>query len=201
MPSVREAILAELKRLYEAKGPQAHILAENLSAYGPDVGEFRTALNQLLAEKLISGVTIDGGRVAVALAPSAYGSLERPPGSNIVTVSIGQGGQLVGNVVTGIGSTQTANVRAGSSGHDLQERISELQQLVEKLVAGLPSETDKIDVRAQAETFVAEAQKPIPSKKLLSITGEGLLGAAKTVATLAYPVTKAVEAIIHIVSP
>ncbi|MBX9602631.1 MAG: hypothetical protein K2X35_16625 [Bryobacteraceae bacterium] len=65
----REEILAELTRLYNAKGPQNYFYADTLKCFEAGKEGFLVALNQLIHEKRILTISSQDGRVAVALNP------------------------------------------------------------------------------------------------------------------------------------
>jgi hypothetical protein len=63
------------------------------------------------------------------------------------------------------------------------------------LVTRLPTDDTKNQVTQQLATFIDQAKKESPSRSLLSVTEDGLIEAAKTVAEMVPAVTSVVTAV------
>jgi hypothetical protein len=66
----RKAILRDLYKFYEIKGPNNYAMADTLKTFKPGDYEYLNTLNQLLGEGLILGVEGPHKRVAITLNPN-----------------------------------------------------------------------------------------------------------------------------------
>lgn len=191
----RDAILAELRTLYYAKGPKNFAAADTLRCFSPDDDRFLVALNQLLAERKVIGIEAPDGRMGVALNPSEHADAGAAV-QNIVTMNLGDGASITGPFAVGQTITQSYAAAASAPTDELRQHLENLVVAVGKLVEETQSVDDTHDIAANLETFVQQANKEVPSRRLLKVTGEGLIEAAKTVASMAEPITKSVKAVL-----
>ncbi len=78
----RKAILRELYKFYEDKGPNNFAVAHTLKAFSPGNKKFLTAVNQLLEERLINGSKVPlyvdpDGVLAIAINPVSLVDIKR----------------------------------------------------------------------------------------------------------------------------
>ena len=193
----RSLILYDLKKLYNEKGPNNFALADTLSCFKAEDQDFLIAMNQLLAEKLVIGIETPDKCVAVALNPEMTPS-KQPIVQNIVTVNLGDHATFTGPFAVGQVVSQAYAATKEATSDQLREHLEQLVLQVGKLIEEISSSSEKIEISEQLSTFVQQANKETPSKRLLQITGEGLIEAAKTVASMSGPITTAVRAILNL---
>lgn len=117
---------------------------------------------------------------------------------NNVTLNFGSGASFTGPLAVGQTISQTYNKIAGVEDSGLRKKLEEMVIQVGKLIEKLDSDESKTEVSEQLSTFVEQAKKEKPSKKLIEVTSDGMLEAAKTVASLAAPVTVAVKSVLDL---
>jgi hypothetical protein len=83
---------------------------------------------------------------------------------------------------------------------DLRAKLEVTVTQVSKLIELVNDDIHKKDVSTQLQVFVDEATKKEPSKWTLDISSQGLLDAAKAVASLTTPVTTAVKAVLGLLA-
>ena len=115
---------------------------------------------------------------------------------NNVTVNLGSNATFTGPFAVGQTISQAYSASAAAYNEDLRRNLESLTQSVAKVVEQIESDSDKHEVSEQLKTFVEQASKEKPSKRLLQVTGEGLIEAAKTVASMAGSITSAVRAVL-----
>jgi hypothetical protein len=102
------------------------------------------------------------------------------------------GGDQRGSI---FGDNATQNNNQVLTGEDksarVEELLSKLQAEVEALAGQLPPQHAE-QVKSDLEVLAKEAKSPQPRRKMFEVTGEGLVDAAKTVATMAPSITAAV---------
>lgn len=194
----RNLILADLRKLWDEKGPGNYFLADTLTSFKAGDQRYLVALNQLLAEKVVVGIQGPDERIAVALNPETL-SANQPAVNNNVTVNLGAGATFTGPFAVGQTISQTYAATKEASGDQLRDHLEQLVLLVGKLVETIDSSSEKVEISEKLSTFVQQANKETPSKSLLQFTGEGLIEAAKAVASMAGPITTAVIAVLALV--
>ncbi len=135
----------------------------------------------------------------VQLTWKEISAMLKPPTPSVVnnvTVNLGSNATFTGPFAVGQTISQAYSTSAAASNEDLRRNLERLTQSIAKLVEQIESDSDKIDVSEQLKTFVEQASKEKPSKRLLQVTGEGLIEAAKTVASMAGSITSAVKAVL-----
>ena len=73
----RKAILKELYKLYEEKGPDKYVLADTLKSFKPGDERYLSTVNQLLREDLILCVEALDKHVATGLNPKKLKIVEK----------------------------------------------------------------------------------------------------------------------------
>lgn len=101
-------------------------------------------------------------------------------------------------ITSGDQNTVTATTTVGQS-PELQKRLDELAQLVEVLTTKLPPEKAK-EVREDLDTLTAQAKSEAPRQKWYELSAGGLMEAANTVVDMAAPITKAVKAVLALIT-
>jgi hypothetical protein len=84
---------------------------------------------------------------------------------------------------------------------EVQNALRELVALVEQLMTEMNEVADAETCETlgdDLESFVKEAAKTKPRSKMLSVTAEGLIGAAQTVAALTAPISASVKAVLSL---
>ena len=109
-----------------------------------------------------------------------------------------RGATISAPVTTGDHNTVTSTTTVGQS-PELQKRLDELAQLVEVLATKLPPEKAK-EVRQDLDTLTDQAKSDAPRQKWYELSADGLMEAANTVADMASPVTKAVKAVLSLIT-
>lgn len=120
---------------------------------------------------------------------------------NNVTLNFSNGASFTGPIAVGQTISQTYNTVAEVQDDGLRQHLEEMVIQVGKLIELLDSDESKIEVSEQLSTFVEQAKKEKPSKKLLEVTANGLLEAANTVAHMAAPITAAVKSVLDLLLP
>ena len=120
---------------------------------------------------------------------------------NYVTLNLGPGASFTGPLAVGQTISQTYNAAARVDEPDLRQKLETVVVEVGKLIELLDSDENKTDVSEQLATFVEQAKKEKPSKRLLELTADGMLDAAKTIAAMMDPVSTAVKAVLNLVLP
>ncbi|WP_332402713.1 hypothetical protein [Vibrio metschnikovii] len=118
---------------------------------------------------------------------------------NNVTINLGEGASFTGPVSAGENIRVSYKEASKTKEDDMRMALEELVEKVSALTEAVDSEKSKTDISAQLEGFVLEAKKESPSSWMMNVTSQGLLEAAKTVASLTEPVTKAVQAVLRLV--
>ena len=191
----RDAILQELLTWYDEMGPNNYVLADTLRAFKFGDKEYLGAMNKLIAEGLVLAIEAPNSRVAVALNPRKHAAAKPTVQSN-VTINLGPGASFTGPVAAGQSISQSFSFANATPNEELRKQLQALVVLVGRLVEAIPDEDGKKEVAAQLSVLVEQAKKDHPSKRLLKVTGEGLIEAAKTIANMAGPVTAAVKAVL-----
>jgi len=119
---------------------------------------------------------------------------------NNVTLNFSNGSSFTGPLAVGQTIKQSYEMAAETKKDDLRTKLEELVTQASKLAQVVEPEDRKNDVSTQLKTFVEEAKKEKPSKWALNVTSAGLLEAAKTVASLAEPVTTSVKAVLGLLN-
>jgi hypothetical protein len=119
---------------------------------------------------------------------------------NNVTLNFDNGSTFTGPLAVGENIRIAYRAAADVQNDELKTRLESVVAQVSKLIETIQSEEAKNDVSAQLQSFVQEAKKEKPSKKLLSITSDGLIEAAKSVAAFAGPVAAAVKAVMTLIA-
>lgn len=193
----REEILTDLRRIWDEKGPRNFVLADSLPCFRAGDKDFLLALNQLLAEGLVVAVQGPESRLGVAINPERIAKMQ-PTIQNNVTVNIAPGASHVGPIA--VGQTIALSYAATAAAPDqLREPLQQLVLAINKLVEAIDSPARKNEIAQDLATFVQQAKSESPSRKLLSVTGDGLLEAAKSVAVLLEPITTSVKAVLSLV--
>ena len=96
-------------------------------------------------------------------------------------------------------ATVTINKAIQNSGasDDLKTQLEELTKVVEEMT-GKMSKEDAEDAQECLERFVGDVTKEKPKRKWYSVSGEGLIEAAKALGSLGTPVINAVERVIKL---
>jgi hypothetical protein len=104
------------------------------------------------------------------------------------------------NVVTAQNIRDSFNKASGPGVADeLKEKLQALTIEVGKLATKLPPD-DAEKVSRDLHTLASEATSKAPRKAWYELSGQGLIEAAKTVAAMAGPVTKAVKAVLSLLA-
>jgi hypothetical protein len=109
------------------------------------------------------------------------------------TVNIAETMQTVNNTIKMMPMVTTAET-------ELRAKLEATVTQVSKLIELMTDDMHKKDVSSQLQVFVDEAAKQDPSKWSLDISSQGLLEAAKTVASLTAPITTAVKAVLTLLA-
>lgn len=120
---------------------------------------------------------------------------------NNVTLNFGDGASFTGPLAVGENIRVSYNAVADIEEQDIRDSLQEVVKQVSDLAQAIELEDLKNDVSEQLKAFVTEAKKEKPSRWMLDISSKGLLEAAKTVASLTDPVSKAVKAVLEMISP
>lgn len=186
--------------------------------YAPDQGmphafesvimeEWRQSLRNLHLSGVIA--SYDGLLQGMHLVQKNHSAAlsEKPVINNNVTINVGNGSSFTGPVVVGENIRVAYDAAASVSKDELRNRLEELVGLVSKLTEAAnlgdrkKDTLDQKDVSDQLKSFVDEAKKEKPSRWMLDISSKELLEAAKTVASMAEPITTAVKAVLDLVTP
>jgi hypothetical protein len=194
----RNEILDQLRNFYQEKGPNNYVLAHTLHAFRVGDEKFLLALNQLIAEKLILGVATPDSQVAVTLNPERLVATA-PHVQNNVTINIAPGASFTGPVAVGQTVSLSYTSATTAADDELREQLQGLVLSVGKVIEALQTQPEKSEIAEQLSVFVEQAKKETPSRRLLKVTGDGLIEAAKAVLSLAEPVASAVTAILSLV--
>jgi hypothetical protein len=116
-----------------------------------------------------------------------------PINANNSTVNIAETMQTVNNTIKMMPIATTAE-------SELRAKLEATVTQVSKLIELMNDDMHKNDVSTQLKAFVNEATKQEPGKWALDISSQGLLEAAKTVASLTAPITTAVEAVLALLA-
>ena len=127
----------------------------------------------------------------VAVGPGA-----RATSDNRVTITLGPGATFSGDVRTAQRIEHTLATAREEPRPDAKARLEELVLQVGKLVEALEADRDKQLVTRSLETLVEEARSDNPKRKWYEVSGEGIIEAAKAVASLTGPVTAAVKGVL-----
>jgi hypothetical protein len=178
--------------------------------YSPDKGmvpafeiviqdEWRNALNELGLTGLVASYDafLHGVHSVQIRKPSQ--SREASVINN-VTLNFSNGSSFSGPLAVGQTIKLSYEMAADTKKDDLRTKLEEVVGQVSKLAETIEPEDRKNDVSTQLKTFVEEAKKEKPSKWALNVTSAGLLEAAKTVASLAEPVTASVKAVLSLLN-
>lgn len=111
------------------------------------------------------------------------------------SINIGDGSTVQGPVIAGDVS-DSFNQTSGGGGAELQEALKQLSQTVSELQDAVADPEHKARVGRYLDNLAAEAKAEKPDQSLLKVSGEGLIEAAKTVATMAAPVATAVKVVL-----
>lgn len=164
--------------------------------------------NKFVAEATSPNATSEGVTVSTmrfldeldeAIAASTIWSNEMK--SNTVTVTLGPGATFVGPVSAGENIRVSYQSASGVSKDELRLKLEELIRQVGSLTEIVESDESKNDISAQLAVLVGEVKKEKPSRAVLNSAASFLLEAAKTVASLAAPITTAVEAVLKLIAP
>ncbi len=109
------------------------------------------------------------------------------------TVNIAETMKTVNNTIQTMPMATTAEA-------DLRAKLEATVTEVSKLIELMNDDIHKNNVSTQLKEFVDEATKKEPSKWALGISSQGLLEAAKTVASLTAPITTAVKAVLGLLA-
>lgn len=193
----RSAILAELKLLYQ-QGPEAFALADSLRCFSPGDQSYLTALQQLLAEGLVRGISSGiNDRIAISLNPEKISAIA-PSVHNEVTVNLAPGATFTGPFAVGLTITQAFSTASSASEQTLKTALEALVKETARLAEALADESAKVDVSARTKVLVEQATQERPSKPLIEFSAKGLIEAAKAVSALAEPIAKAVTAVLSL---
>jgi hypothetical protein len=102
-----------------------------------------------------------------------------------------------GNMEHSLNTINNLSAAAGKS--DLAAHLKDLHAIINKLIPELTNE-DAETVSRDLKTFADEVTSSRPRKSIFEVTATGLLDAAKTVASMTEPVTKAVKAVVELCS-
>jgi transcriptional regulator with GAF, ATPase, and Fis domain len=193
----RTLILTELNELWEQKGPGNFLAAEHLKCRKVGDEAYVVALNRLLAEELILGVSGNEGTIAIALNPKKLATMQSPVQNN-VTIHLGAGSTFTGPLNVGHTIQQSYSTASEANTTQLRERLQALVVNVGHLVESISPPEQKSEVSQKLKTFVQQANEASPSKDLLQFTGNGLVKAAETVSNMIGPVTAAVKAVLDL---
>jgi hypothetical protein len=89
--------------------------------------------------------------------------------------------------------------KAAASSSPLKVPLQDLSEEVTKLASELPKDQAEAAARDLA-SLTSEALSPSPRKKAYEVSAEGLIEAAETVATMTGPITKAVKAVLALLT-
>jgi hypothetical protein len=99
--------------------------------------------------------------------------------------------------VFGDNATQINNPQRAE---ETEKLLATLTAQIEALSKELPPQKAE-QVRSDLETLTREAKSPEPRKSMFTVTGEGLVDAAKTVATMAPSITATVMELSKLLFP
>ena len=121
-----------------------------------------------------------------------------------MNTSINMGNVSVGgdfNAITAENITNSFNKAAASEANaDMKEALKNLALQVAELAKALPQEKAE-SVSRDLNTFTGEAVSKQPRQQWYELSANGLLEAAKSVTSLAAPVTTAVKAVLALIAP
>jgi hypothetical protein len=83
-------------------------------------------------------------------------------------------------------------------GDEIKQAMNTLVQLVGELREQIEDEGTRQSLDTDLQTLVAEATNAQPRKKRLEFSGEGLIDAAQTVASMTKPITTAVAGLLKL---
>jgi len=177
--------------------------------FSPTLGmppAFRMAIleawEQSLEEKGLTGLVVSYHAVLSGLHLQQENGPDRSEARTVVnnvTLNFDNGASFTGSLAVGKNIRIAYLAARGAENDQLRVQLEEVVAQVSKLVEAIDSEETKNDVSSQLQTFVDESKKERPSKKMLAVTSEGLIEAAKTVAAFAAPVAAAVKAVLTLI--
>jgi hypothetical protein len=185
--------------LWPTRGPS---LADRSMPFGFEViqDEWRDSLRSLSLSGVVS--SYDGFLQGMHLVQNhKSGHQKEASVVNNVTLNFSNGSSFTGPLAVGQNIKLSYEMAENTKKDDLRSRLEQVVTQASKLAEAVEPEEQKDAVSAQLKTFVEEAKKEKPNKWSLNVSSSGLLEAAKTVASLAEPVTTAVEAVLALLNP
>lgn len=82
----------------------------------------------------------------------------------------------------------------------LQKALKDVTEKTTQLIAEIPDKDKQVEVSEDLKKFVEESAKANPNRRWFECSATGLYDAAKAVASLTEPVTKAVKAVVDIIT-
>jgi hypothetical protein len=161
--------------------------------------DWRDALNALGLSGIVA--TYDGLLNGMHLVQNHKVIPKEAKVTNYVTLNFSNGASFTGPLAVGQNIELSYEMANDIKSNSLRDKLEELVGLASKLAEAIEPEDMKNDVSTQVKTFVAEAKKDKPSRWGLDVSSAGLLEAAKTVASLAGPVTTSVKSIMELINP
>ncbi len=130
--SYRYRILQILKELYSQNGPDAYGVLDPIDVLGTSgTMEYFTAINQLLAEKLILGITLkDSDKIVFRLNPEKLGKVENE-------LQLHEATNVVVILFLAADPTNASRLRLGEEFREIQEKLK-LAQLRDHFKLALP---------------------------------------------------------------
>jgi hypothetical protein len=142
--------------------------------------------------------SFEGYRNGIYLTQVRDGSenQERMMTLNQVTLNFSNGSSFTGPLAVGENIKISYEAAAGTPKEEFKERLEHLVKTVSALAEKLDKEDDKIDVSTELKTFVEEAKKEKPSKRMLGSMADGMIEIAKNAATMVTPVSEAIRSVL-----
>lgn len=111
-------------------------------------------------------------------------------------IHFGQNNTFHGDAIAAGHIENSFNTASNSVDDNVKEALEELTVEVSKLCERIPDTETQQQTARKLKTLVEEAASTAPDNSMLKVTGEGLIKAAKTVAGMAEPITKAVKVVL-----
>lgn len=161
---------------------------------------------QAVSSQSLLNIGISREDLARLLVPMDLAVVPSPKdaGRTVVLGDVVRGNKVSGSTVHGpiIAAetiTDSFNNATADMPAELNELLTDLQQVVKELCACLPDEA-ALGVSRDLDAFTQEVTAPSPRRARFSVTGQGLIEAATSVVALSPAIVKLVESVTKLVS-
>lgn len=136
----------------------------------------------------------------LAVAKSKSAKMGSKSVVNNVTLNFSNGSNFTGPLVVGENISVSYAAIGTASGAALKLALEKLVKTSSAAIEKIPDPGLKLKASEQLKTLTEQAASPKPSKWLLELSSQGLIDAAKTVASMATPVATAVKAVLALIA-